>query len=157
MARSPEHLLSDDRVHAPITVGDLGYAEIDTERDQRHRLVLAQPIMLHQKLARRPERVAQCEIDRRLLVNLGLRIPPQLAQIVAVAKAVQDPLVWGFQQRIGQALEEWLRALVLLVQHQAELPGKREFQRSAIDLAVTLREVRIAHREKRARNGHRKI
>jgi hypothetical protein len=28
---STEHLFSDDRVHAPIAVGDLGDTEIDTE------------------------------------------------------------------------------------------------------------------------------
>src|ERR1700709_344000 len=46
-----EQPLAQDRVHAPIAVDHLRDAEIDRDRHQRNRLVLAQALHVHQEAA----------------------------------------------------------------------------------------------------------
>src|SRR5688500_15510342 len=66
--RPGEQALLDDRVDAPVAVDDLGDSEIDRNRDQRDRLILAQSLRGHQEGSHLSEGVLEGEIHGGLLV-----------------------------------------------------------------------------------------
>jgi hypothetical protein len=52
-----EEALLDDGVNAPVAVDHLGYAEVDSDRDERNRLVLGQSFGFHEERAHLAESV----------------------------------------------------------------------------------------------------
>ena len=58
------------------------------------------PLRGHEEVPHLPECITHGEVDRRLLVDLALRVGPQLREVVGIAEAVEHPLVLGLEQRI---------------------------------------------------------
>ena len=52
-----EEVLLDDGVDAPVAIDHLGYAEVDSDRDERNRLVLGQSFGFHEERAHFAESV----------------------------------------------------------------------------------------------------
>jgi hypothetical protein len=52
-----EEVLLDDGVDAPVAIDHLGYAEVDSDRDERNRLVLGQSFGFHEERAHLAESV----------------------------------------------------------------------------------------------------
>ena len=71
---SGEEILLDDGEHAPVAVDQLSHAEIDRDGRDGHRLVFVETLSGHRKVAHLAERVAHCEVDRGLRIDLRLRL-----------------------------------------------------------------------------------
>ena len=125
-----KQILLDDGVDAPVTVDHLGDAEVDSDGDERDRLVLAQSLGGHQEAAHLAECIPEGEINRGFFVDILLRCRAEFLKIIGEAEAVQDPFVLGFEQGVVQPGER-TRQRILLVQDELEGSGQRHFDSGA--------------------------
>src|SRR3954447_8690451 len=146
LRRVQKQALADDRVHAPIAVDHLRDAEVDGGRHQRDRLVLAQPLHVHQEASHLAKRIFHGEVERGLRVNLALALSAELGEVVGMAESGQDPIRFGLDQGIREIGKGLAGEVGLLVQDHLEGSGHRAFNRGAAQFAVALRGMGIADR-----------
>src|SRR6266496_5752 len=94
---APEDVFADRAVDAPISVDDLGNAEIGAHRHQRDRLIFAQAMHGHQEPAQLPESIPHRAVEAGMVCNLRLRIAAELGEIVRIGEAIDRPGMVGFQ------------------------------------------------------------
>eukprot|EP00976_Prorocentrum_cordatum_P080334 1183934-Prorocentrum_minimum.AAC.3 len=152
-----EDVLGDDPVHAPVTVHQLRDAEVNAQRDHGARLGLGVAV-LHDEVAGVDVGVGHSLVDVAQEVHVvgAACVVAQLRQVVVEHKAVHDVLVRVLQQRGRQVLCK--RGQVgRLVQRDLHLAVDGHLDGSAVQLRVTLGEVRITHRQQTAGHLHRVV
>ncbi len=141
----PEELLANNRMNSPIAIHYLCNAKIDRDRHQRNSFVFRQAPCSHQKSTHFSESILDGEIKRGSVVDVALSLLSQLRQVIWMAKAQQNPLVFCFDQRIGQIRERLSRKIGPLVQYDLEDTGQGAFNGRATNFRIALRCVRISY------------
>ena len=141
---------------APVAVDELRHAEVDALRDDRVGLGVGERVRRHQELARLRVRVVHRQVDVRVRVDVA-RVGGELLEVVGEREAVDDPRVRRLAEREVEDRLPRQAERRLLVHRDLELAGDRRLDRRAVELAVALRGVRVAHREERARHLHRVV